>query len=191
MIIREYTDYIDAVHEKFPYFTKEEIDKILKFGLVKMTNAIRSGCFINFVSRKAEDFFMHIGQLSYNTLTNWQTRRFRMFKKMRKMYYWGKIPWDGYYYVGMTLPQYERFKQENFKKHNVYLNLVVAKKLFSEIEFAGMYHYVYRIKNLPDKGYYWLLKDMKLMKRDVELYATRITQYEFDILIKDETRKRK
>ena len=70
-MVKELQDYVDEVQKKFPIFTKQEINKILTYGLKSYawTNKMRADVLIFYQDN--ENFIAHCGPLGFDSIKHY------------------------------------------------------------------------------------------------------------------------
>lgn len=110
-MVKELNDYVDQVHEKFPYWTKQEIKKILLYGCQRYVEANRQHVDVNIVPRSHDKMFTHTGYICYDKLKQYNIYCAKWRMKERYLYKLKKTKWDGYYYIGLTDNQHKKLKK--------------------------------------------------------------------------------
>ena len=103
MKITKINDYVDAVHEKFPELTREEVKRILVYGWKMILQYVRAG---NDVSMMTNKEFMFIGTIPSSGLAVFKNYCYKLSKRIAYMFQRTKSKWDGYYYFTRSESQY-------------------------------------------------------------------------------------
>ena len=149
-------DFIDEVHQKFNYLTRNEVSKLLHHGFRRMHSAIKFGCAISLISRKF-DLLAYIGSLSLVPEKQIKEYSIRRDRKLRKIEGWKKTPFDGYYYIGLSESLLEQWIKDNTKSRSLtkFYN-VIPRKIKEELYYKSNHVYIFRFKRKKFKGWaYW------------------------------------
>lgn len=113
---KDYTihNYYDAIQSKFPKVSKEDIVKILNYGFKQLylLNSYGGDVVINDTS----GFWIYIGKLFKDSLQYYYYYARKLSIKLRILYRRYKIPWDGYYYFGLTESEYQKYLEQQNKR---------------------------------------------------------------------------
>ena len=126
MKLTKIDDYVDAVWEKHPELSREEIKRILVYGW-KMILQYKS--FGNDIQILTNKFFFFIGQIPVSALAAFNTYCYKLAKRIQYMFIRTKSKWDGYYYFARTEKQYIDYLNQNKKKNKIFQNVVLFKLL--------------------------------------------------------------
>ena len=102
-------DYIDMIHDKFPFVPKSDIKKILSFGLKSIYLHNMYGADTIIQDKAKNKYLFYIGRLTYDSLKHFYYYIKKMTIKIRILYNKRKIKWDGYYYFGLDEKQYNNY----------------------------------------------------------------------------------
>lgn len=123
-------DYVDAVHEKFPELTKDEVKRILTYGW-KMI--LQYACGGNDIAIRTNTEFVFIGRIPTNALKAFHRYYEQLAKRIRFLFKKTRSEWDGYYYFTRSERQYQDYLSQSRKKHKVFKD-VFLYKLLEEIK---------------------------------------------------------
>ena len=161
MAIKQLSDYVAKVQEKFPILSKSEINKIIQYGLKRYAWVNRQHCDVLFKNLTDEPMTAHCGYLGYDSLkhyfrwmTKWRMKERVLWKLKRKQ-------WDGYYYIGLNDEQHEQFKRKNKYFYNVHLT-----KIEKELYHNKLIKHIWRVPWVTDCGWKFFVK--KLNKEKAE-----------------------
>lgn len=187
-------DVIDKVFDKFTNLSKQEIKKLLSVGFKRMHSCMLYGCAITINSTKFGNCYAYIGEIHFTKSIQLKEYYIRRDKKLRKVEWWKKNKFDGFYYIALTGPAFSSWLSDNKNSRIlVTFNNVMPRKLKEELFYRYRYSYIFKIKIKKYKGMNFWSK--KLTTRDVE-YIGKVEDYKFTEmkyetwkeLIKNETR---
>lgn len=186
-MVKELQDYVDEVQKKFPIFTKQEINKILTYGLKSYawTNKMRADVLIFYQDN--ENFIAHCGPLGFDSLKHYYRYNVKQRMRQRVLSKLKKEKWDGYYYIGLTEEQQQQTKKRGKKVtfKNVYLT-----KLLKELHHTPYIEHIWKVPWVDDCGWKFFVKKLQtdkaeylgknqyakyhqcFLERDVEGYAS-------------------
>lgn len=144
-------DYLEALQQDYPEFSKKELKEIVSFGLQKYIYANRFGADVTLFKRDDDPIIIHTGTLGLDTLTHyfrWVTK-YRM--KERVLYRLRKIEWDGYYYIGLNDIQHEEMLKQK-RKTKVFKNVYLTK-ILQELYHNKLIKHIWRIPYPMDCGF--------------------------------------
>ena len=129
MEVKQYTDYLEQVHQKFPLVDIQDIKRILRYYWKNVYLSSTYGCDI-FLCDKT--LWCYIGVLRKNSLHHYNYYINKLCKKLRILYKRKKIQWDGYYYFALRDDQYENYiaqkkRKGRPKKYFNYGNIILYK----------------------------------------------------------------
>ena len=172
MEIKNYTDYIDQVREKFPTLSKGEINTVLKYGFRMFASLNMSG--LDTFHRNF-NFVAYVGKFFNDGLTFYHYWRLKYKKKLRYLYRKKKTIYDGYYYFGLTEKEYQAYLAQINTKGNrrqkFYFPYVYGYKIKEEAFLDRYRRYFFKVSFPVDVG--WILYKEKWAARNVTLIATR------------------
>lgn len=151
-------DYVDAVHEKFPELTKDEVKRILTYGWKMILQYV---CSRNDVVVRTNKEFMFIGKIPGDALKTFIIYCEKLARRIRYMFKRSYSEWDGYYYFGRTERQYQDYLSQHRKKTKTFKD-VFLYKLLEEVKIdRHSNQYIFRLsedKMSRMKKYYPELK---------------------------------
>lgn len=170
-------DFIDDVHEKFSELTRKEVRNLLLHGFRRMHSAMRFGCGITIGTNKFTNCYFHIGAMYLDPKKQMQTYCSKRDKKLRKIEGWKKLPFDGYYYIGLTPSVLERWVKVNASNRVILrFEKVMVKKIMEELYYRNSEVYIFRFKLKKFKGYLFWAENLKA--RDVT-YMGKVENLKF------------
>ena len=177
MKITKINDYVDAVHEKFPELTREEVKRILVYGWKMILQYVRAG---NDVSMMTNKEFMFIGTIPSSGLAVFKNYCYKLSKRIAYMFQRTKSKWDGYYYFTRSESQYLDYLSQSRKKNKVFKDVFLFKLLEELKVKESSAPYIFRL-NEQKTG--WMTKYYKEIKtQNAELIIVRDPLYMKDIL---------
>lgn len=168
-------DILDQVHEKFSDLDKTELKNLLNLGFKRLHSSMRFGCAITIQTTKYINCYAYIGNLSLVPEKQIKDYSYRKGKKLRKIYMWKKLEYDGYYYIGLNSNAFENWVNQNKNTRSVVkFERIMLKRLKEELYYLHKHMYIFRI---PKKKYMgWAKWYDKLETRDLEFLGE---SYEF------------
>lgn len=162
-MIVEVADYVDRVQEKFPFFTKSEINKILTFGLKRFAAVNKMHGDVLLYTKDGEDAFTaHCGPLGADPLCHyfrWMTK-WRM--KERILFKLRNEKWDGYYYIGLTDEEHKKIRKGKvITFRNIYLT-----KLKKELFHNKLITHIWKVPWPADCGWKFFVEKLKTDKAE-------------------------
>ena len=177
MKITKINDYVDAVHEKFPELTREEVKRILVYGWKMILQYVRAG---NDVSMMTNKEFMFIGTIPSSGLAVFKNYCYKLSKRIAYMFKRTKSKWDGYYYFTRSESQYLDYLSQSRKKNKVFKDVFLFKLLEELKVKESSAPYIFRL-NEQKTG--WMTKYYKEIKtQNAELIIVRDPLQMKDIL---------
>ena len=133
MELKKVQDYYEQLFELYPTIPKRDIKRIMQFGLKQFISHNNYGGDVLLTN---QNLWLYCGRLMVDSIKYFEYYKRKIIIKLRILHKRLNIPWDGYYYFGLTKHQYEEYlKQKNTKgrpkKHFTYGNAVLYK-LFDE-----------------------------------------------------------
>ena len=129
MELKKVQDYYQELFELYPDVPKRDIQRIMQFGLKSflLHNNYGGDVLIN-----SPTMWLYCGKLMKDSIRYFEYYRRKMIIKVRINHKRLNIPWDGYYYFGLTQSQYDYYLQQKNKKgrpkkHFKYGNTVLYK----------------------------------------------------------------
>ena len=129
MELKKVQDYYEELFALYPDVPKRDIQRIMQFGLKSflMHNNYGGDVLLN-----SPSMWLYCGKLMKDSIRYYEYYKRKMIVKVRINHKRLNIPWDGYYYFGLTQDQYEQYlNQKNRrgrpKTHFKYGNTVLYK----------------------------------------------------------------
>lgn len=170
-------DVIEDVAKQFPKLPLLELKQLLLIGFRRMHSAIKFGCAISLVSKRIETYFAYIGKLTLIPEKNIKEYSIRRDRKLRKIEGWKKIPFDGYYYIGLNSTGFNKWLIENkTSKSIVKFSGIIPRKIQEELYYKDKHLYIFRFKRDTFKGWAYWADELKL--RNVE-YLGEVYEHQF------------
>ena len=177
MKITKINDYVDAIHEKFPELTREEVKRILVYGWKMILQYVRAG---NDVSMMTNKEFMFIGTIPSSGLAVFKNYCYKLSKRIAYMFQRTKSKWDGCYYFTRSESQYLDYLSQSRKKNKVFKDVFLFKLLEELKVKESSAPYIFRL-NEQKTG--WMTKYYKEIKtQNAELIIVRDPLQMKDIL---------
>lgn len=150
-------DFVDIVHEKFNELTKSEIKKLLAQGFKRLDSAIRVGCAITINTKKFMNCYVHIGNISLVPEVRMKDYYIKRDRKLRMIEKWKRLPFDGYYYVGINPTKFPEWIEMNKTSRSLTkFKNVIIKKIQEEWYYKYNNVHIFRIKVKKFKGWnFW------------------------------------
>lgn len=162
-MVKQSEDYISQVQEKFPYWSKKELSKIINYGLKVIIWACKQGCDFSFGQRGQSKVF--IGNISKDKNVGVKNFGQKISKKERIISKLRKTKFDGYYYIGLTDEQNSKLKSKNQNTKYIFKN-INAYKLINELYHKKYIKHIWRIPYPLDCG--WSIHLDKYQTNDAE-----------------------
>lgn len=129
MELKKVQDYYDRLFELYPTIPQRDIKRIMQYGLKAFLLHNNYG---GDVLIQSPTLWLYCGKLMKDSIKYFQYYVRKMIIKIRINHKRLQIPWDGYYYFGLTKHQYELYllqknKRGRPKKHFDYGNTVFYK----------------------------------------------------------------
>lgn len=113
MELKKVQDYYDKLFELYPNIPKQDIKRIMQFGLKSFLLHNNYGAD---VLLQSPTIWLYCGRLMKNSIKYFEYYKQKMITKLRINHKRLEIPWDGYYYFGLYKKQYEDYLQQKNKK---------------------------------------------------------------------------
>ena len=170
MKITKIDDYVDAVYEKHPELSREEIKRILVYGWKMILQYVSFGNDVQILTNK---FFFFIGKIPSSALAAFNVYCYKLAKRIQYMFRRTYAKWDGYYYFARTEPQYEDYLKQHKRKYKIFQN-VILYKLLEECKIKEHSRpYIFRLKEDKTR---WFQKFYYELKTDFGSTITGRTQ---------------
>lgn len=161
--IKNVSDYLDILKERFPIYTKFEIYNIINYGLRIYAWAMRMHADIHTLNSSVDKYTFYNGWMSDTALKTYKIFVTKWRMKERVLFYLREEQWDGYYYIGLTEAKHKKIKAggkfKNFEK-------VFAVKLIRELYHDKAVKHIWRIPYTIDAGWKFYLPDLKTDKAE-------------------------
>lgn len=183
MAITRSSDYIKEINKLFPEVSEKDIKKIMEYGWrqLYLLNSYGGDTIIT-----DKTFWMYVGKLTPDSFRHFRYYCRKLATRIRVLYKRKRIPWDGYYYFGLSKRQYEKYlEQKNAKgrpRKNFKYGNIILYKIKDEckiLEFASPY--IFRVPYISDFGMTFFKRDF--ITGNAELIETREIPKFKDILI--------
>jgi len=99
MELKKVQDYYDQLFKLYPDIPKRDIKRIMQFGLKSFLMHNNYG---GDVLLSSPSMWLYCGRLMSDSIKYFNYYRNKMITKIRISHKRFKIPWDGYYYFGLT-----------------------------------------------------------------------------------------
>ena len=129
MELKKVQDYYTELFKLYPDVPKRDIQRIMQFGLKSFLMHNNYG---GDVLLHSHDMWLYCGKLMRDSMKYFEYYKRKMIIKLRINHKRLNIPWDGYYYFGLTQHQYELYnaqkkKRGRPKRHFKYGNTVLYR----------------------------------------------------------------
>lgn len=165
-------DYYEKVHEKFPDLEIWEIEKILKHGMQSFFMLNNNGADV-LIRSPRNKFCIYVGKSFVNKTIFYRYQALKLRIKYRLKYKLKTKSWNGYYYLGLTEEQYNKYipKKKGRYKYKINLDSLTALKVKEETYIFPNNKYFFAIKMDEEKG--WSISLDGMSSRNLTLYAKR------------------
>lgn len=156
-MVTEIGNYVEKIQERYPYLTKDEIKKILAYGLRQYAWVNKMHADVLICYKRDDPMVAHCGPLGSDSLKHYH--RFIVKNRMRErvLYYLKKEKWDGYYYIGLTEEEQKNLKKGKIKTFkNVYLT-----KLKKELYHIPFVKHIWKVPMIDDLGWRFFREEFK------------------------------
>lgn len=162
-MVKETKDYIDAVQKKFPFLSKSELNKIITYGLKRYAWVNRMHGDVLLRNMTDEPMTAHCGYLGFDTFTHYLRWVVKWRMKERILYRLKRIPWDGYYYIGLDEQQHKAVKKSKKIKHfkNIFLT-----KIQKELYHNKIVKHIWRVPWAADCGWKFFVEKLDTDKAE-------------------------
>lgn len=160
-------DVLPQIYEKFPELSKREVRDLVLLGWRRMDKAIRYGCCVTIQTTKFLNCYVHIGKITKgDEQVEWYRKR--MIKKIRRINFWNKTRFKGYYYFTLSEGKFKEFVETNINNINTArINFQVMLHLFpEEVIYMNTKSYLFKIKMPKYIGVTNLME--KIKSRDIQ-----------------------
>ena len=161
-MIKHLDDYIDILHEKFPDIPKEEIERVMRYGLRMY---YRHTKFYKDVCVKTTDFYTNATSFNFNNYRQYSSKQNTLVSRFR--YSKADYMYDGYYYVGLTDDEFKTYKRLKKKR---FID-VILYKLRDECFRKSKYKHFFKV-SYPINGDFKIEKDVYYCE-DAKYFAKR------------------
>lgn len=176
-------DYYEAIQALFPRIPNTDLHKILNYGWrsLYLINSYGGDILV-----KDGTFWFYIGSLRNNSLAHFEYYKLKLRNKLRVMYNRKKLPWDGYYYFGLSDERYANYinskkRRGRPKKHFEFGNIILYK-LWEECSIANSgLKYFFKIPYPIDMGFTFYSENLKT--KEAEFILAREPLKFNDILV--------
>ena len=129
MELKKVQDYYQELFDLYPDIPKRDIQRIMQFGLKSFLLHNNYG---GDVLLHNPGMWLYCGKLMKDSIKYYEYYKRKMIIKVRINHKRLNIPWDGYYYFGLTQNQYDQYLQQKKKrgrpkKHFKYGNTILYK----------------------------------------------------------------
>ncbi len=141
-------DYLPQLEKEFPDILPKDIKTIVQHGWKRLyvINAIGGDTKVGNSTR----FYCQIGEIRTG-LRFYYYYIWKLKIKVRTLFYWKKVQWDGYYYFALTETQYSKMQQSiktrGRPRVNFQFEKILLYKIYDECRLAEhLKHYIFRVK---------------------------------------------
>lgn len=157
-MVTQVKDYLDAVQKRFPYLSKEELTKIIEYGLRKYVKVNLMHGDVLFKNLTDEPMSMMCGMLMNDKLRQFMIWLTKWRMKERILFKFRKEVWDGYYYIGINTKQHKELLKQG--KTKTFKN-VFFTKLRKELLHNKIVTHVWRVPYAADCGWKFFVKEYR------------------------------
>lgn len=186
MYVKTVKDYLPKLQEMFPKLKLCDIKRMVEYGWRMFYYYNIYGCDV-LIQREKDKLWMYCGNLTYDSIKHFHYYRRKLKRKIRAIYKSKKIPWDGYYYVGITEEEGKSLATVHKGRPRKFytFNRRVAYRIYDEAKLDHFnYKYIIRYKSPVYLGYSYYKEVLKVT--DPEIVLTREHPDKFkDIMIND------
>lgn len=176
-------DYYEPIKNIFPKIPDSDLHKILNFGWksLYLVNSYGGDVLIS-----GQDFWFYIGILRKDSLGHFEYYKLKLRNKIKIMYKRKKIPWDGYYYFGLSEERYAEWKNSQKvrgrpRKYYEFGNIILYK-VWEDCSLAnGHLKYFFRMPYPIDMGFSFYNENLKT--KTAEFFLEREPLKFQDILV--------
>ena len=180
MKITKIDDYVNAVWEKHPELSEEEIKRILVYGWKMILQYVNFG---NDVQILSKNIFLFIGNIPVSALATFNTYCYKLSRRIQYMFKRTKSKWDKYYYFARTENQYLDYLAQSKKQYKVFKN-VNLYKLLEECKIKEHSRpYIFRLHE--DKTSWFQKYYKQIRTKNAELIIQRDPLKMQDILVSE------
>lgn len=155
-------DLLDEVCDKFKDLTRKEVNDLLVHGFRRLHTSMKFGCAITINTTKFFNCYAYIGDLALEPAKQIREYSKRRDRKLRKIESWKKLPFDGYYYIGLTEKVLPEWIEANKKSRTlIKFTKVIPRKIMDELFYKAPHIYIFRIKLKKFKGWAHWAEDLK------------------------------
>lgn len=183
-------EILPQVYEKFPQFTKKEINNIIKFGFSRLHTAIRYGCYVKLNTTVFQNFYIFIGKfLTSNigyVIKMYSNSRDR---KLRKIHNWKKLEFEDTVYVGLSDEGVKDWLELNEVSRTICkFRNITYRRLKEELFYKHKALFIFKIDKYKNRS--WVKRVEKIDSRCVT-YLGKVTDRQFkeDIMTWKEFKK--
>ena len=165
-MVKEVEDYVATIQKKFPYLSKQEINKIVTFGLKRYAYVNRMHADVHMSYRGEEDNMSVIcGSLSASKLITYFIFATKNRMKERCLFRLKKLEWDGYYYIGLKEDAHQEVLK-SLKNNTLTFKNVYLTKLKREIYHIPSVKHIWRVPYMEDCGWKFFVETLRTDKAD-------------------------
>lgn len=153
--VKDIQEYYEKMYELYPTVPKEDIRRILQYGYksLYLHNSYGGDVVI-----RRKDFWFYSGRMMKDSLKWFNYYKKKMSIKLRVMHKRKKIPWDGYYYFGLSERQYNDYlnqkKRRGRPKKRFKFSKVFLFKIYDECSISQSNNVaIFKIPMPIDLGY--------------------------------------
>ncbi len=177
MELKKAQDYYEKLFDLYPEIPKQDIKRIMQFGLKSFLLHNNYGADVLLSS---PNLWLYCGMLMKDSIKYFNYYKRKMITKIRIQHKRLNIPWDGYYYFSLTKTQYEKYLNQKNKKGRpkkiFEFNNIILYKLFDECNLRNSNAVaIFRISLPSDFGSSIFKKEFKTDKAELILEKKPLT----------------
>lgn len=170
-IVKRLKDYYKPIQELFPRIPSSDLHRILNYGWrsLYLVNSYGGDVLI-----QDKQFWFYIGSLWRDSLVHFEYYKMKLRNKLRVMFHRKKIPWDGYYYFGLSEERYNKYlssknRRGRPRKYFEFGNILFFK-LWDECSLANSgLKYFFKIPYPVDMGFCFYTENLRTDKAEFVL----------------------
>jgi len=153
-------DLVPEVQEKFKELSLKEVRSLLLHGFRRLHACMKFGCAITINTSKILNCYVYIGSITMQPKQQIIAYSKRRDRKLRKIEGWQRLPFDGYYYIGLTESKLEEWVNDNKNARSLLtFKRVIPRKIIKELYYKAPVVYIFRIELKKFKGWsHWVVE---------------------------------
>ena len=153
-MIKDINDYVKDIQKQYPMLSEKAIKNIMTFGFHMYYWITMRGCDILIKDDVEHKITAMTGWMRYDALQHYiyGERKWRL--KENLLAKLKKIPWDGYYYFGLSKSRADDFNNDlkNNRKKIIELNNIIFYRNSKVLSHSNKLEHIYKIKYPSEVG---------------------------------------